>query len=385
MRTIASGAGASSDPHIMDDRPPITGFLLEELEKRLEDLGTERYRARQVLRWIYGGLAESFEVMTDLSRQLRQDLPAHHRVHATAARRCHLSSDGTTKILVGLDDARLVETVLIPEGNRRTVCVSTQVGCPVGCLFCASGLDGLVRNLSAAEIVEQVLHAQRLLPEGRRVDGIVVMGIGEPLLNAKSVIRALRIWRAPWGLGIGYNRITLSTVGILPKLRHFTESGVTPNLALSLHAPNDRIRGAIVPTMKRWPVAEIIRAGEEYRRSTGKDVTFEYVLLEGVNDERSHALELGERLAGSRCKVNVIPYNTVEETPFRAPSPQRADRFVRTLRSCGVGVTLRKRKGDEVAAACGQLRARTEGDSLPDAEHAGRRALRGESQERSSR
>ncbi len=340
--------------------PPVTDFLLDELEGRLADEGSPRYRARQIVKWVYGRRARSFEVMTDLSLELRSGLAERYRVLGTSVRRSHASPDRTVKLLVGLDDGRLIETVLIREGERKTVCVSTQVGCPVGCLFCASGLEGLARNLTTSEIVEQVLHVQGLLPEGDRVDNLVIMGIGEPLLNAGNLVRALRIWSAAWGLGIGYNRITLSTVGILPRLRDLIDAGATPNLALSLHAPNDEIRARIIPTMRKWTVADIVAAGVEYRRKTGKDVTFEYVLLAGVNDEEAHARELGRKVRSTGCKVNVIPFNTVDETPFRAPSPERVDRFAGALRSCGVGITVRRRKGDEISAACGQLRAAVE-------------------------
>lgn len=332
--------------------------MLPEFEEKLVALGVEKWRARPILLWLHRRGAECFDAMTDLPLDLRAELPKHFKMGRTTIRHRHAAPDGTTKFLLGLEDGDVIEAVLIPEGDRRTVCISTQVGCPVKCVFCASGLQGLKRNLTAGEIVEQVLHARRALPAEERITSVVIMGIGEPLLNMDALLRALRILKASWGLGIGYNRITLSTVGVLGRLPELVRLGVTPNLALSLHAPNDAIRAEVVPTMKNVRLADIIKAGIEYKGATHKNVTFEYVLLDGVNDDRKHALELGKKLRGTKVKVNVIPFNRVEETPYRAPSRERVDRFVEALGKCGVPVMVRKRKGDEVSAACGQLRAR---------------------------
>ncbi len=343
----------------MDPRPAVINSSLAEFEAILETLGLERWRAKPILQWIHRRRAASFETMTDLSKEHRALLGSRLRIFTSTVRERRESPDGTEKLLLALEDGNLIETVLIREGDRKTVCVSTQVGCPVKCVFCASGLDGLVRNLTAGEIVEQVLHVARLLPAEERIDSLVLMGIGEPLLNYGNVARALRTWKAPWGAGIGYNRVTLSTVGILDKLEMLVEDGVTPNLAISLHAPNDKLRLEVVPTMKK-KIADLVKAGVEYRTATGKNVTFEYVLLDGVNDDKKHALELGKKLRGTRCKVNVIPFNRVEETPYKSPSSTRVDRFVEALGSCGVPVMVRKRKGDAISAACGQLRAAAE-------------------------
>ncbi len=336
----------------------LTELTVAELEERLAGLGVEKWRARPILLWVHRRNAAGFDAMTDLSLELRAELPKHFAVARTRVQATHASPDGTTKFLVGLEDGDVIEAVLIPEGERRTVCISTQVGCPVRCVFCASGLAGLKRSLTAGEIVEQVLHVRRAMPEEERISSVVVMGIGEPLLNMTNLLKALRIMKASWGMGIGYNRITLSTVGVLGQIPELVRHRVTPNLALSLHAPNDAIRGEIVPTMKNVRLADIIKAGLEYKRATHKEVTFEYVLLEGVNDDKKHALELGKKLRGTKVKVNVIPFNRVEEVPYRCPPAARVDRFVEALGKCGVPVTVRKRKGDEVSAACGQLRAR---------------------------
>ncbi len=336
----------------------LSGMTVAELEDKLVAAGVEKWRAKPLLSWLHRRDAKSFDDMTDLSKEDRARLPELFRLTETSVQGKHESPDGTTKFLIGLLDGDVIEAVLIPEGGRRTVCISTQVGCPIKCVFCASGLNGLKRNLSSAEIVEQIIHVKRALPEGTRISNVVIMGIGEPLLNPRNLFKALRILKASWGEGIGFNRVTLSSVGVIGQLPELLKHKVTPNLALSLHAPNDEIRNEIVPTMKNVKVTDIIRAGLEYRLATGKEVTFEYVLLDGVNDERKHALELGKKLRGTKMKVNVIPFNRVEEVPYRSPSRERVDRFVEALGSCGVPVMVRKRKGDEVAGACGQLRAR---------------------------
>ena len=343
----------------------LTDFTVQELEAELAARDIEKWRARPILQWLYRRRVDSFDRMTDLSLELRAALAERYGLTRTRVRHEHASPDGTTKSLVELEDGDVIETVLIPDGDRRTVCISTQVGCPMACVFCASGLNGFKRNLSAPEIVEQVLHVLRTLPEEERLSNVVIMGIGEPLLNMKNLMRALKIMKASWGLGIGFNRVTLSTVGVLGQIPELVRHKVTPNLALSLHAPNDRIRGEVVPTMKSVRLAEIIKAGIEYKRATNKEVTFEYVLLDGVNDDRKHALELGKKLRGARVKVNVIPFNRVEEVPYRTPPAERVDRFVAALGGCGVPVTVRKRKGDEVSGACGQLRARWTGRETP--------------------
>jgi 23S rRNA (adenine2503-C2)-methyltransferase len=336
----------------------LSGLTVADLEEKLGEHGLEKWRAKPMLSWLHRRDVRSFDEMTDLSKEARAKMPEMFRLLETEVKGKHESPDGTTKFLVGLTDGDVIETVLIPEGTRRTVCVSTQVGCPIKCVFCASGLQGLKRNLNASEIVEQIIHVKRALGEGERISNVVIMGIGEPLLNPKNLMKALRILKASWGQGIGFNRITLSTVGVLGQLEELIKHRVTPNLALSLHAPNDEIRAEIVPTMKNVKVTDIIKAGVEYHRQTGKEVTFEYVLLDGVNDDKKHALELGKKLRGVQVKVNVIPFNRVEEVPYHAPSRERVDRFVQALGGCGVPVMVRKRKGDEVAGACGQLRAR---------------------------
>ena len=333
----------------------LTGMTLKELEVAARSLGLERWRAKAILAWVHRRGAESFEAMTDLSPAMRVRLASAFTFRATSVAFRRASPDGTTKFLIRVAGGDAVETVLIPDGARRTICLSTQVGCPIRCVFCASGMNGLKRNLTAAEIVEQILHVQQ--ETDRPISNLVIMGIGEPLLNYEHLVRALSIMNAPWGLGIGYHRITLSTVGILDRLEELVAAGVKPNLALSLHAPNDAIRQRVVPTLPKVRVEHIIEAGRTYKRRTRKDVTCEYVLLAGINDAPEHAAQLAQLLRGSGLKVNVIPWNRVAELPYREPSAARAVAFAAVLKRGGVPVTVRKRKGDEIAAACGQLRA----------------------------
>ena len=376
----------------------LADLTLVEFEGIVEKYGSPKFHARQILLWLYRHNITSFDEMTDVPLELRRKLTSHFNILSTKIRNKHTSADGTDKLVIELPDpvspvrdfssrkcntdldgkpategisnrangadGNFIETVLIREGNRKTVCISTQVGCPIRCIFCASGLNGVKRNLTTAEIVEQVLHIKRYEPQNEETPpqnyNIVVMGIGEPLLNFDNLVKALKIFKASWGMGIGYNRITLSTVGtLLNRLQELVERKVTPNLALSLHAPNDTIRKMLVPTLK-VKVAELIKAGVEYKSATGKDVTFEYVLIKDVNDGKKHALELGKKLHGKGCKVNVIPYNRVAELPYEEPTADGIDKFVETLGGCGVPIMVRKRKGDEISAACGQLRAITE-------------------------
>ena len=302
----------------------LTELTADEVEARFSEAGLEPFRARQVLAWMYKHRAPDFGRMTDLSRELRDVLTREFRLYGAAVATRRLAADGTEKLLLRLADGNVIETVMIPEGRRITACISTQVGCPVACVFCASGLDGLKRNLTAGEIVEQIL----LLP--KRPTHVVIMGIGEPLLNFTPLVAALRTMRE--AVGIGYNKITLSTAGVVDKIPELVKARATPNLAISLHAPDDALREKLVPGLSRWKIADLVAAGRAYREETGKDVTFEYVLLAGVNDAPEQATVLARRLRGASVKVNVIPFN-------------------------GVPVTVRRQRGDDASAACGQLRA----------------------------
>jgi 23S rRNA (adenine2503-C2)-methyltransferase len=313
-------------------------------------------RFSQIQRWLFTGRATSFATMTDLPAALRDELEGSFSLFGTTCVKKSAAADGTCKLLLRLQDGNLIECVLIPDVDRRTACVSTQVGCGMGCVFCASGLDGVVRNLKPGEIVEQLLHLRNLLPASERLTNIVVMGMGEPLANLDNLLEALATAGDSRGLGIGARHITISTVGLPAKMRRLAELGKPYSLAVSLHAPNDPLRTKIVPTNDQIGLLPILEAADEYFAATGRQVTFEYVLLGDVNDQESDARELAGLLSGKQAHVNLIPFNEVEGLPYRRPSEESLQLFVGALRQRGVSVKVRKRKGSEIDAACGQLR-----------------------------
>jgi 23S rRNA (adenine2503-C2)-methyltransferase len=313
-------------------------------------------RYKQIQRWIFVSRAVSFNEMTDLPAGLRTELEANFSLFGSTCVRKSEAADGTRKLLLRLDDGNLVECVLIPDVDRRTACVSTQVGCGMGCVFCASGIDGVVRNLRAGEIVEQLVQLRNLLPRTERLTNIVVMGMGEPLANLDNLLDALAVAGDSHGLGIGARHITISTVGLPTKIRRLAEIGKPYSLAVSLHAPNDPLRTQIVPTNNQIGLVPILEAADEYFAATGRQVTFEYVLLGGVNDHESDARELAALLSGKQAHVNLIPFNEVDGLSYRRPGEESLQLFVSTLRQHGVSVKVRKRKGSEIDAACGQLR-----------------------------
>ena len=334
-------------PGILDDRE-------SSLEGWLETIGEPAYRARQIRRWIFARGARSFREMTDLSKALRERLEAERSVFSSRIAERTGSESDTSKLLLHLADGETIEAVLIREGERATACVSTQVGCPVGCPFCASGLAGTRRNLHAHEIIEEILMLRALAEESGGLTHLVFMGIGEPLLNYESLEKALETLHAEDGLGMASRRITLSTVAPRGKIPRLERLPLPINLAISLHAPNDEIRDRLVPG--NCGVDELIRAATAYHRRTGRQVTFEYVLLSEVNDRESHAEELARRLAGTGCSVNLIPFNPVPGTGFHPPGTDDVSRFRDVLDRRKIAVTIRKRKGRAIEAACGQLR-----------------------------
>ena len=329
-----------------------------ELAAWLRDHGQPPMRARQLRRWVVVARATSFEQMTDLPLSLREQLAAEFTPLATTVDRRYSSNDGTQKLLVRLHDGNVVECVMIPDGRRRTVCVSTQVGCGMGCVFCASGIGGVVRNLSTAEILEQMLHARNLLPPHERLTNVVVMGMGEPMANLDALLEALAIAAAAdnVGLGVGARHVTISTVGLPAKIRQLADRGKQYHLAVSLHAPNDALRNQIVPTNEKVGLAAILEAGDYFFENTGRQVTYEYVLLRDLNDRTAHAAELGRLLRGRHAHVNLIPFNDVAGLPYRRITQEALTDFVETLKQYNVSVKVRKRKGADIDAACGQLR-----------------------------
>jgi 23S rRNA (adenine2503-C2)-methyltransferase len=340
--------------------PPVPRGVLEmspgELVSWLGSRGQRPLRARQVRRWILQGWADTFEHMTDLPRSLREQLAAELVPLATQVERHLRASDGTEKLLLRLPDAKLLECVLMREADRSTVCVSTQVGCGMGCVFCASGIGGVVRNLMVAEILEQVVRCRNLLGDAERLTHVVVMGMGEPLANLEALLEALAVVCSPEGLGISARHVHISTVGLPAKIRRLADLHKQYHLAVSLHAPNDELRNRIVPTNAHTGIAAILDAADYFYRTTRRQVTFEYVLLGGVNDAPAHAAELARLLRGRQAHVNLIPFNDVAGLPYRRPAQRNLTAFVEALRGTGVSVTVRKRKGADIDAACGQLR-----------------------------
>jgi 23S rRNA (adenine2503-C2)-methyltransferase len=330
-----------------------------DLEAWLAERGERPFRARQVRQWLFHRRAASFAEMTDLPKALREALEQEFSIWTTKIARHSQSDDGTEKLLLELADGGRIECVLLRDGQRRTICISSQVGCAMGCVFCASGLDGVDRNLTAGEIVEQMLRLQQLVEPELRLSHIVVMGMGEPLANLDRLLPALEIASSEEGLGISPRRITISTVGLPTAIRQLTERGVHYNLAVSLHAPDDELRTRLVPVNKNIGLAPILEEADRYFAASGRRLTFEYVLLSGLNDQETHARQLVKLLRGRTALLNVIPYNPVAGLPYETPSGNAARRFRTILEEGGLNVQFRERKGDKINAACGQLRRST--------------------------
>ncbi len=335
---------------------PFLGELsTAEIDDLVRRLGGKRYNTRQILDAYHQG-AGAFQDVTPLPVTLRSVLADQVTFTSLEHVRTAGSPTEAQKFLFRLHDRRSVESVLIYEAPRITACLSTQVGCPAECVFCASGLGGLVRNLSPAEILDQFLHLKRTLPKGQKITNVVIMGMGEPFLNYANTLSALRRLNAADGCGVAARRITVSTVGIPKRIEDFAAEGLQVNLAISLHAPNDEIRKRVVPLNRDRGIGPILTAARKYFEITGREVTFEYVLLDGINDAAAAAEELANRLKGIRCSVNLIPFNPVEGLAYAEPPAERCRRFEQILLARGVTATIRKRKGSRDAAACGQLR-----------------------------
>ena len=360
----ASPAGASSRPSPL---PPVTDLSLDAQRDAVAGLGQPAYRAQQVSGWLYRSSAAGFEAMTNVPLALRRALSERYRFSAVEAVTERVSSDGETrKALLRLPDGQLVESVLMryPQRSdgtgveRATVCVSTQVGCPVRCSFCATGLMGFARNLSSGEILEQALYFLRWSRrEPPLVRNVVFMGMGEPLLNYDATMAAVERLVHPEGAQLGVHRLTVSTSGWLPGIERLTRDPLAVRLAVSLHAPNDALRDALVPLNRRFPVAELLAACRAYQRHTGRRVTFEYTLLAGVNDTPVIARELAALVGGLDAHVNLIPMNPVAELPYAPSSWEAVDAFHAVLRERGIICTVRREMGRDIQAACGQLRA----------------------------
>jgi 23S rRNA (adenine2503-C2)-methyltransferase len=359
------------------EKPSIHGETPDTLGERLVAAGHPRYRAGQVFEWLYPRRAETPEAMTNLPAGLRAWLVEQYDFEATALVQRKASSDVTQKILQRLRDGSLIETVIIrapmegvgQEKSRRTICISTQVGCAYGCKFCASGLEGWKRDLSVGEIVSQLVQVCRIedkadparAAEGlASFDNIVVMGMGEPLANYDNLLAALRIVNAQWGFGFGARRVTISTSGVVPKILKLAEEPLGFRLAISLHGATNEVRNQIMPVNKKFPLEELIPAAKAFARKHGRMLTLEFILIEDINDSLEQAKKLAVIARELHAHVNLIPYNKVEGLPWVRPSLTRQDRFVKELRALGVTATLRREKGHDIDAACGQLRLQTE-------------------------
>ena len=338
------------------DSPPITDLSDGALAELVAALGGKPFQARQLSHWVYKHGAVDFDECQNLPKSLRTRLRDRGPLLQSRIVKTVRSADGTSKFLIELRDAEAVEAVLIPEDSRNTLCVSAQVGCPVACVFCASGLDGVRRNLSTGEIVEQVLHARRCLDPGREITNVVFMGIGEPMLNLDNLLPALARIHDAEGLNMGARRITVSTAGYPEHIDRFARAPHAFNLAISLHSADDALRRRLVPTAKS-NVQEIIDAGRRFAASTNRHVTFEVVLLAGINDRPRDASSLIRSLQRVPCTVNLIPWNPVEQIPdLRRPPRHRVEEFAQLLRAGGLNVTVRRQRGADRSAACGQLR-----------------------------
>lgn len=339
---------------------PLLDHSTDELADWMAERGFPRFHARQVVRWVFEGRAESFAAMSDVPKRLREALESDWVVFTTEPVLQSEAPDGTEKLLLALRDGRRVECVLMAEGDRRTVCLSTQVGCGMGCIFCASGLKGVERNLSRGEIVEQVLRLRNRLPADERLTNLVVMGMGESLANLDHLIAALDRICAREGLGLSQRRVTISTVGLPEKMHQLAALDRQYHLAVSLHAPTPELRDELVPINAKVGLDAVMEAADAYFRKSGRQVTFEYVLLRDLNDRPGDAEALGRLLAGRKGHVNLIPYNPVPGLPFGRPTEEAIRRFVGIVRDWRVSVTIRKTKGRQIDAACGQLRRRSE-------------------------
>ncbi len=349
----------------MDKKPSIFSEPLSGIEAWVSARNEPAYRAKQVLQWLYQKRVSRFQEMSDLSERLRGELDRSFRLEPLACVRKTGSRDTTQKFLFALGDGNFIESVLIPASpalyglpsDRKTICVSTQVGCAFGCKFCASGLDGWTRNLDVGEIIEQILRVEAL--SGEKINNIVFMGMGEPLANYQNVLQAVEIIRAPWGVGIGARHITVSTSGLAPRIRELADQPIQIRLAISLHGATDEVRQKIMPVNRKYNLATLIDACAYYTEKKRQRITFEYILIENVNDSLDQAAELARIAQKLKAKINLIPYNTVHDFCWKRPSQTRQQVFFRSLERNGVDATIRREKGHDIDAACGQLRLQT--------------------------
>ena len=349
------------DSAIVFDQPKFLGLLPSEVDDLMPAARLDRWRGKQLRTWVYEKLVTDVEQMTTFSAAQRPRLLQTFAFLPGQITRRLDSIDGTTKLLITWPGGQVAETVMIPDADRRTACISSQVGCPVGCKFCASGVDGAKGNLSAGQIVEQVYHLNLILkPYNERITNIVFMGMGEPLANYANVMQAVHVLHDPQCLNLGARRITISTVGVPQKMLELADEQLPVNLAISLHAPNEALRRQLIPWAEHFSLEQILDAARQYFEKTGREITLEYILLSQVNDRPEHARELVRVCRTLRANVNLIRYNEVNNLEFRRPQAQDVLEFQRILREAGVNAHLRKSRGGDIDAACGQLRRKHE-------------------------
>ncbi len=350
----------------MINNPSLLGLNTNELRELMLGEGEPPYRGSQVAEWLYRHGVRSFDNMSNLPAALKTGLARKYGIGRSKVSAIQQSSDGSVKLLLEMVDGSKVETVGLPYADRFSCCLSTQAGCPVGCIFCASGQEGLVRNLGPGEIVEQVLTVNEMVEAGvvhvssrkRKIDHVVFMGMGEPLLNYDSTVKAVRLINNE--MGIGARNVTVSTVGVVPGILKLAREKLQVTLAVSLHAPHDKLRTRLIPGITKWSINDILNASREYIQQTGRRVTFEYCLLDKINDGVMEARELAKILKGLNCHVNLIRYNPVSSLPFKSSPQKQVRAFREILHSAGIQVTQRLQRGVDIDAACGQLRQHME-------------------------
>ena len=340
------------------EKKNLFGLTLPEIENELVEL--PKFRAKQIAAWIYQRGATSFEEMTDLSKNLRAELQEKFSIQLPRLITKQISTDKlTTKFLLAFADGAAVETVLMRQDYGNSICISSQVGCTMGCKFCASTLKGLERNLTVGEMLGEIIFVNNFLSaENQKVDTLVVMGTGEPLTNFDNLIKMLRLLHEDYTLGLSYRKVTISTCGIVPAIYKLIEENIPVTLSISLHAPTDNLRSAIMPINSAFGLQKVLKAGNDYATQTGRRVTYEYILLGNVNDSEEHARQLAKILAGQLANVNLIPVNPVDERNFQRPTNKAVKKFFHFLNTHGINATIRREMGAGIDAACGQLRSK---------------------------
>lgn len=336
------------------EKTNLLGVSLSELGQMMTEMGEKEYKSRQLFKWFYNLLESDFERMTDLSVKLRRKLSERYFFKGLDAAEVAVSSDGTEKYLFRLSDGTLIESVLIPDGQKRTVCISSQAGCPLKCSFCATGLMGFGRDLTVGEIIGQLLFLRQKYGE-EAFRNIVFMGMGEPLLNYVNVIKSVEIISSELGLSVSAKKITISTVGIVPQIYALADSDLKVNLAISLHAADDDKRRKIMPIARKYGLDELMKAVRYFAEQRKKRVTFEYILFKDFNDSTGDADTLAQLIKGIPCKINILAYNPIDNLPYKRPSEEEVDNFGKYLYPLAPAVTVRKSRGLDIAAACGQL------------------------------